>query len=49
MKKNTSTKSVWPIDDLQKYLDEAAHSLKVAQHWQQVLVILASGSKKGDS
>jgi hypothetical protein len=49
MKKNTSTKPVWSTDDLHKYLDEAVHSFKAGQHLQQVLIILTSGSKKGDS
>ena len=41
MKKNTSTKSVWSVDDLQTYADEAVHSFcKAGQHWQQVLAIL---------
>jgi hypothetical protein len=40
MKKNTSTKSEWSIDDLQTYLDEAVHSFKAGHHWQQVLAIL---------
>jgi hypothetical protein len=49
MKTNTSKKSIWSTDDLHAYLDEAAHSFKVGQHWQQMLTILTSGDKNGDS
>jgi hypothetical protein len=49
MKTNTSKKSIWPTDDLHAYLDEAVHSFKAGQDWPQMLTILTSGDRDGDS
>jgi hypothetical protein len=49
MKTNTSKKSIWSADDLHAYLDEAVLSFKMGQHWPQMLTILTSGDKDGDS
>jgi hypothetical protein len=51
MKTNKSKKSVWSTDDLHAYLDEAVHSFKVGPQslWPQMLAILTSGDKDGDS
>ena len=51
MKTNKSKKSVWSTDDLHEYLDEAVHSFKVGEQslWPQMLTILTSGDKDGDS
>ena len=51
MQTNKSKKSVWSTDDLHEYLDEAVHSFKVGEQslWPQMLTILTSGDKDGDS